>query len=101
MLDHFAAHTVVHLKFLARSRVLLGFALLIVLGSSIGLVPAFFLSTTANRFELLKGVAQQLHGTAMVITAGLGLAILWSHRRARAIQLVARQPSAFAAWAAS
>ena len=101
MFEHFRAHTIVHVKFLARSRVLLGFAVLIALWSAIGLVPAFFLGTTANRFELLKGVAQQLHGTASTITSCLGLAILWSHRRSRTIKMVATKPSSFEGWVAS
>jgi ABC-type transport system involved in multi-copper enzyme maturation permease subunit len=93
--------TQIHLKFLARSRVLLGFATLIVLGTAIGLVPALFLETTSNRFDVLKSVAEQLHGTAALITGGIGLLAIWSHRRQRSLKIVASKPSPLEGWVAS
>lgn len=101
MFEHVRTHTSIHLTFLARSRVLLGFGALIVLGSSIGLVPALFFDTTANRFEVLKQVAHELHGTASLITSGLGLLALWSHRRQRTIKMVLTKPSPLEGWVAS
>jgi hypothetical protein len=95
------AHTIVHLKFLARSRVLLGFGLLVLCGSVIGLVPAFFGGSLSNRFDLLRSVAGILHGVVGVITSGLGLFVIWSHRRARTIKMVATKPSLFEGWVAS
>lgn len=100
-LRHFRAHTVVHLKFLARSRVLHGFALLIGAGSALALLPVFFFETTSNRFEMLKYVAHDLHGSAAVITAVIGLVVLWSHRRQRSVKMVATKPSSFEGWIAS
>jgi hypothetical protein len=99
--SHLRAHTIVHLKFLARSRLLFGFVLLITLWSAVGLVPAIFFGTTSNRFELLKAVAGQLHWLAAMITSGLGLVVLWSHRRARSIKMIATKPSPFEGWVAS
>jgi hypothetical protein len=81
--------------------VLLGFALLVLLGSSIWLLPAFLGGSLSSRFDLLKGVAQMLHGTVGLITSGLGLFVMWSHRRARTIKMVATKPSTFEGWVAS
>ena len=101
MRDALRAHTIVHLKFVTRSRVLIGFASLVLLMASVMLLPAIFIGTAANRFELLKRVADQLHAVAALITAGLGLFVLWSHRRTRSIKLVATRPGSFDAWVAS
>ena len=101
VLEGLRAHTIVHLKFVTRSRVLVGFALLLLLLASVMLLPAIFIGTAANRFEMLKQVADQLHGIAATITAGLGLFVLWSHRRTRSIKLVATRPGAFDTWVAS
>lgn len=101
MLESLRAHTIVHLKFVARSRVLIGFALLLLLIAGVRLLPAIFIGTASNRFELLKQVADELHAIAAMITAGLGLFVLWSHRRTRSIKLVATRPGSFDAWVAS
>src|SRR5689334_19617994 len=101
MRDRFIAHTIVNLKFLARNRVLLGFALLLLLACAVLLLPAMFLDTVSNRFEVLRHVADTLHLAAAVITSVLGLLVLWSHRRARTIKLIATKPGAFDVWVAS
>jgi hypothetical protein len=101
MLEHFCAHTVVHLKFLARSRILLGFGLLVLLVAGVGFVPALFIDTAFNRFEVIKGIASQLHDIARFMTGGIGLFVLWSHRRNRTIKMVATKPSPFGGWVAS
>jgi hypothetical protein len=101
MRDRFIAHTIVNLKFLARNRVLLGFALLLLLACAVLLLPAMFLDTTSNRFEVIKFVADRLHLAAAAITSALGLLVLWSHRRARTIKLIATKPGAFDVWVAS
>ena len=101
MRDRFMAHLVVNLKFLARNRVLLGFALVLLLASGVMLLPAMFIDTASNRFEALKHVAETLHRAAGVITAGLGLVVLWSHRRARTIKLIATKPGSFDIWVVS
>jgi hypothetical protein len=95
------AHTTVHLKFLARSRVLLGFGLLVTLWAGVMLIPAFVAGSLSDRFESLRAVAETLHFVAAVVTAGLGLFVLSSHRRARTIKIVATKPSAFEGWVAS
>ena len=101
LLEGLREHTIVHLKFVTRSRVLVGFASLLLLIAGVMLLPAIFIGTAANRFELLKQVADELHAIAATITAGLGLFVLWSHRRTRSIKLVATRPGSFDAWVAS
>lgn len=101
MLDQVRLHTRIHLKFLARSRVLLGFAILILLGTAIGFVPMVFLDTVSNRFDVLKALAEQLHDTARILTAGIGLLAIWSHRRQRSIKMVVTKPSPLEGWVAS
>jgi hypothetical protein len=101
VLEHLRLHTRIHLKFLARSRVLLGFVILIAVGMAVSLVPALFLDTFSNRFEMLKGVALQLHGAARMLTAGIGLFVLWSHRRQRSIKMVTTKPSPLESWVGS
>jgi hypothetical protein len=101
VLDGFRAHTSVHLKFLARSRVLLGFGIGALFITGVMMLPAVFVGTSANQFELLKQVSDNLHSIATLITAGIGLFILWSHQRTRTIKLIATRPCSFDSWVAS
>jgi hypothetical protein len=94
-------HVRIHLKFLARSRVLAGVAALVVLGTSVGIVPALFYTTNANRFDILQNIAQELHWVAAVVTGGIGLLIVWSHRRQRSIKMIATKPTPLEGWALS
>lgn len=101
MLSALGLHTSVHLAFMRRNQILLGFSLLISVGTAILLVPSALLNTAASRFDVLKDIAQVLHVLIAVMTAGLGLFILWSHRRARSIKMIATGPTPFDAWVAS
>src|SRR5262245_58496957 len=94
-------HTAVHLKFLARNRVFHGFVLLIALGFATGTVPALFFTDGSSRFVTLRALAQQLHTGAGFITAGIALFVLWSHRQARSLKMIATAPLPFQAWVAS
>jgi len=67
----------------------------------VGLAPILFIETSSNRFDLLKAVATELHGTASILTGAIGLFILWSHRRDRTITMVATKPSPLDSWVAS
>jgi hypothetical protein len=96
-----ALHTRVHLTFLARNRLFHGFSLLVAVGVALRIVPMLVFFDRPSLFVTLRGLAQQLHGLAAFMTAGIGLFILWSHRRARSIKMVATSPVPFAAWVAS
>src|SRR3954449_211227 len=93
-------HTAVHLKFLARNRVFHGFVLLIAIVLATGTVPALLFLDSWSRFVTLRALAQQLHQGAGLITAGIGLFVLWSHRGARSIKMIATAPVPFDAWVA-
>ena len=101
MLSALPVHTRVHLKFLARNRVFHGIVLLIVLGIATLSLPGFVFFDRSSRFMTLRTLAQQLHGAVAILTAGIGLLILWSHRSARSIKMVTTTPSPFPAWVAS
>jgi hypothetical protein len=101
MLSAIRLHTSVHLTFMRRNRILLGFTLLITLGTAILLVPGMLVGTTANRFAVLQQISVPLHMVVALMTAGLGLLMVWSHRRARSIKMVATTPSSFDAWVVS
>ena len=101
MLSAIPLHTRVHLKFLARNRVFHALVLLIVLGTATGMVPGLVFFDPSSRFMTLRALAQQLHGAVAILTAGVGLLILWSHRSSRSIKLVSTTPAPFPAWVAS
>lgn len=101
MLEHLEVHTRVHLKFLARSRMLTALGALVVVGGNIGVVPVFFMGSGGDRFEMLKRVAEQLHETAGIVTGLLGLVTLWTHFSHRSIKMIATKPTPLGAWAAS
>jgi hypothetical protein len=101
MFEHFRAHTIVHLKCLARSRVLLGFGLLVVVVAAVRIFPMLLAGTVSNQFEVIKEIASVLHGTARILTGAIGLFVLSSHRRSRTIKMVATKPSSFEGWVAS
>jgi hypothetical protein len=101
MLSALRLHTSTHLAFLRRNQILLGFSLLISIGTAILLVPSALLNTAASRFDVLSDIAEVLHLLIAFVTAGLGLFILWSHRRARSIKMIATAPRPFVAWVAS
>lgn len=101
MLSAVPLHTRVHLKFLARNRVFHALVLLIVLGTATGIVPGFVLFDPSSRFMTLRALAQRLHGAVAILTAGVGLLILWSHRSSRSIKMVTTTPAPFPAWVAS
>src|SRR5262249_13424786 len=100
MFDALRTHTVVHLRFLARNRVFHGFVLLIAL-PCVAMFPALMLGDRSSRFADLRMFAGVLHQVVSFITAGMALVLVWSHRRARSIKMIAATPAPFPAWVAS
>lgn len=101
MLETVRVHTVVHLKCLQRNRVALGFALVVTIALASYVLPGLILTDDTNRFEALRDLALTLHRVVGLGTAGVGLLLLWTHRRARSIKLVATSASPFEAWVGS
>ena len=99
--DALLVHTLAHLKFFARSRLLLGLAL--VLGGvwALGLVAFVVLESWGDRFETLKTIASQLRMFAWFYTAAMGLFALWWHTTQRATSVVFTRPCRPEIWLAS
>lgn len=101
MLEGLKLHTVAHLRFFARSRLLLGLGL--VLGAVWVLsVLAFVMMESSNdRFEILKDVSAQLRWFAWFYTAAMGLFALWWHTSQRTTSLVFTRPVRTEIWVGS
>lgn len=94
-------HTATHLRFFLRSRLVLGFGMLVLGLWGVQLVPFFFMSGSGPRFELLKHTADAARGLGWFLAAGLGLFTVSSHLRNRSIQLVLTRPGSPRLWLAS
>ncbi len=81
-------HTVTHLRFFARSRVLLGLAVVLALIWAIGLLSLVLLDSSNDRFNMLKMIAGQLRWFAWFYTAGMGLFAYWWHTTQRTTTLI-------------
>lgn len=101
MLRQLALNTRVHLLFYARNRLLLAFALLMVLLFGLTLVPMLMFETSSDRFNLLRGITGQMSGYALVFTASLGLFAVSSHLRSRNVKMVLTKPCLPETWLAS
>ena len=94
-------HTVSLLKFYARSRLILAFALVVLGLWSLGLIPLFMFDSSGGRFETLKYLSSQMHGLVWFATAALGLFAIWSHVNHRNTSLVFTRPNPPEAWIAA
>jgi hypothetical protein len=63
--------------------------------------PELMLGDSSSRFADLRTFAGLLHQIVSFITAGIALVLIWSHRRARSIKMIAATPAPFPAWVAS
>lgn len=101
MLERIYLHTITLLRFYARSRLLLGFALIVMVLWALGLIPFFLFDSDIDRFETLKLVSGQIRSYAWFYTAGLGLFALWSHMSHRSTSLIFTRPGPPELWLAS
>ncbi len=101
MMDALRLHVAANLTCLRRNRLLHAFVVLVVAGLATTIVPALALGDTSNRFEALRVLAGMLHDATSLMTPGLGLFLLWVHRRSRSISMVATTAAPFAAWVAA
>lgn len=101
MREALRTHTGVHLRFLARNRVFHAFVLLIALGVATAVVPLVMSDNSSSRFMTLRSLARELHEIASLTTGAIALLVLWSHRQARSIKMIATTPAPFPAWVAS
>jgi hypothetical protein len=101
MLDALGLHTATHLRFLARSRLLLGLAVVVGVLWSLGLVAFFLMESSGDRFDMLKTISGQLRSFAWFYTAAMGLFAFWWHTSQRATILVFTRPGRPEIWLAS
>ncbi len=94
-------HTATHLRFYKRSRLVSVFALLAAGIWALQLVPAVFLSSSGDRFELLKSISEQFRGLGWFLAAGLGLFTVSSHLRSRSVELILTRPGPPQVWLAA
>jgi hypothetical protein len=94
-------NTRVHLRFYARNRLLLAFALLMAGIMGLSMVPMLIWETSADRFSQLQAIAGELNDFALVFVASLGLFAVSFHIRNRSIKLVLTKPCPPGTWLAS
>jgi hypothetical protein len=101
MLEALWLHTATHLRFFARSRLILGLA--VVVGSlwSLGLVAFVLTESSGDRFDMLRTISGQLRWLAWFYTAGMGLFALWWHTSQRTTSLIFTRPGRSEVWLAS
>jgi ABC-type transport system involved in multi-copper enzyme maturation permease subunit len=89
------------LRFHARNRLLLGFALLMVAIFALSAAPSLFYMTATSRFEMLRSLTSQMNGFAYVFVPAIGLLAVSSHLGSRSIKLVVTKPCPPENWLAA
>jgi hypothetical protein len=98
MRERLRLHTVAHLRFYMRNRLLLGLLLVLVVLLSLPLIPAFMYSSANQRFDALTAMAYQLQWLVWLGAAGLGLFATSSHLRDRSAKLIFTRPGRPEVW---
>ena len=101
MMHALRLHMAANLACLRRNRVVHVFIALVALSVATTVVPTLAFGETSNRFEALGVLARLLHGATSLTTPGVGLFLLWMHRRGRSISMVATTAAPFGAWVAA
>jgi len=101
VLDLLLLNTRVHLKFFARNRLILGLAILVLVVSSLGLLPAIFMSTISGKFDVLRMIVGYLTSVTVFVTSSLGLFAVASHLRGRSLRVVLTKPCPPEVWLGS
>jgi hypothetical protein len=101
VLEALRLHTITHLRFFARSRLLLGFAVVVGALWSLGLVAFLLMESSGDKFDMLKMISGQLRSFAWFYTAAMGLFAFWWHTTQRTTTLVFTRPGRPEVWLAS
>ncbi len=101
MLERLVLNLRVLLRFYARDRLLLAFALLMAVVFGLSFVPAFVFDTATSRFETLRRLALTMNGFAFVFVPALGLIAISSHLRGRNVKMVVTKPCPPEVWLAA
>jgi hypothetical protein len=92
VLDLLLLNTRVHLRFFARNRLIAALAVLVIVISGMGLLPALLMSTSVGRFDLLRMIVSHLGSVTLFLTSSLGLFAVAAHVRGRSVRLVLTRP---------
>jgi hypothetical protein len=95
------ANVSTHLKFFRRNRLLLAIAIVFTLVAAIYTTASLLFQSTAGRFELIRTVFDQLTWYSLIFTAALGLVLMSTHLRGKAVKLVLSKPCSVETWVAS
>lgn len=91
-------HILTHLRFFARSRLLLGLGVVLAGVWALSLLAFILLESSNDRFDMLKNVAGQLRWFAWFYTAAMGLFAYWWHTTQRTTSLVFTRPGRPEIW---
>jgi hypothetical protein len=94
-------HTVTHLRFFLRSRLLLGLAIVMAVMWGLGFIPFVLAGTVGDRFDALRMVSSQVRGFAWFYTAAMGLFAFWWHTTQRTTTLILARPGRPEHWIVS
>ncbi len=101
MTEGLRLHIVTHLRFFARSRLLLGLGLVLGAALAFSLLSFTLFGSSNDRFEMLKNISAQLRWFAWFYTAAMGLFAFWWHTTQRTTSLVFTRPVRVEIWLAS
>jgi hypothetical protein len=91
-------HIGTHLRFFARSRLLLGLGVVLAGVWALSLIAFILLESSSDRFDMLKNVAGQLRWFAWFYTAAMGLFAFWWHTTQKTTSLVFTRPGRPEIW---
>lgn len=94
-------HVLAHLRCLGRHRLVVAFSVVALGAVGLAVAAGLAVDDDWNRFQTLKQLAQLLHATVRYTTAGVGVFLVWEHRRGRALRLVATTAAPMGAWVGS
>jgi hypothetical protein len=98
MLEALRLHIVTHLRFFARSRLILGLGLVLTALWTLGFLMFVLMESSGDRFDVLKTVSTQFRWFAWFATAAMGMFALWWHTSQRTVTLVLTRPGPPEIW---
>lgn len=99
--EMFRANVRAHWIYYRRSRIVLVFALLLLVLAVLTALPAWLTSSRLQGFDVMKELFVSLNGLLIFFSASLGLVIVYSHLRARNLKMVFTKPCPPGLWLGS
>jgi hypothetical protein len=95
------ANVLADFAFYRRSRLLLAFAIICVLITCLSALPAIFSDSGVESFRTLQGIFSELNGMLLFLAGAVGLFVISSHLRSRALKMVFTKPCTPSVWLGS